>query len=201
MSDASATLGNKAVKYGILAIAATLLLVDFAYAVQPIINTATDSPGTVESGENVTITANVTDVDGDLDFVWVDIEGANNSMTGTYWPNVTLQPGSTGKDSYINNGSSGTNYGSDTTLLLDQGNGVENRTLIQFGLTAYNGYTISSAYLELYQNDSQAGYRVNASRINQSWVETGVTWDESDNSGMGTAWTEVILQASMILHS
>jgi hypothetical protein len=51
MSDASATLGNKAVKYGILAIAATLLLVDFAYAVPPVINTVTDSSGTVEGGK------------------------------------------------------------------------------------------------------------------------------------------------------
>lgn len=51
MSDVSATLGNEAVKYGILATAAALLLVDFAYAVPPAINTVTDSPDPVEEGK------------------------------------------------------------------------------------------------------------------------------------------------------
>jgi len=80
-------------------------------------------------------------------------------------------------DAYIASGSATTNYGTATTLQVD--NSPIKHFLLKFDVTGVNGQTITNAKLRLYNMDgsSKGGdfYRVN----DNSWQEETVTWNNA----------------------
>jgi trimeric autotransporter adhesin len=91
--------------------------------------------------------------------------------------NLVIQPSSA--DTYLNESSPGTNYGSDTTMSLQTRSSNRNRrVLVQFDLSAIPaGSTINSATLELYASAAPTNSRtLNVHRVTSSWVETTANW-------------------------
>jgi len=102
-----------------------------------------------------------------------------------YNPIVTVNLGAT-KDTFVNEGSSGTNYGSETYLRI--GYAYVRRGLIQFDLSSLSGKTIDSAELRLYKYDNYGnpeGRIYNVHRIAGSWTETSVTWNNAPGYDSG----------------
>jgi len=88
---------------------------------------------------------------------------------------LVLQPSSA--DSYVNQASAGTNYGTETTTLVQARTAKARRSLVQFDISAIpEGSTINSATLELYATAVTGGLTLNVHRITGTWTETGVTW-------------------------
>lgn len=154
----------------------TLLLTQTA-TVGPITNAEGISLGRSPSGEYW---------QGVLDDVWIQ-QGALSAaqiaaLAGTPGPGtpVTVTLSATA-DSYVQQNSKNTNYGTSTSLILvgDQNKSKESIGYLLFqGInTIPAGATIQSATLRLYHYQmSGAAVAVNAYKISSAWTETGVTW-------------------------
>ncbi|MCX6750096.1 MAG: DNRLRE domain-containing protein, partial [Candidatus Pacearchaeota archaeon] len=93
---------------------------------------------------------------------------------------ITLQPGSEGKDAYINGGAKNTNYGSETTIDVNYATNNRYRGLIEFDLSEVDSAAnIANASLTLYLSTKGIGTNIpiNMQRINNSWTEGKVTWN------------------------
>ena len=89
---------------------------------------------------------------------------------------MTLSPMA---DTYLNQGSAGSNYGTDTQLWTDPWTGGNaKRSLIRFDLSGIPaGADITSAQLNLLEADTQGTTRTVAiHRITQDWTENTATW-------------------------
>jgi hypothetical protein len=98
-------------------------------------------------------------------------------------PGFAEQPGSEGKDAYINSGSATRNYGASTTI--DLATTDAKRGLIEFNLSGVpSGATITNATLTLYLSSKGIGASVPVTiqRINNSWTE-GTGNDQVTNDG------------------
>ncbi len=89
---------------------------------------------------------------------------------------LVLQPSTA--DSYVNQGSAGTNYGSGATMSVQSRLSQAQRTLVMFDLSAIpENSVINSATLELYASSAPTtGLTLNVHRITGTWTESGVTW-------------------------
>lgn len=89
---------------------------------------------------------------------------------------LVIQPST--YDTYVNQNSSGTNYGTATTMLTNVRTSQEADCLVQFDLSGIPaGATINSATLELYNTTAPASsYAVDVMRNTATWNETAVTW-------------------------
>ncbi|HNQ77111.1 MAG TPA: DNRLRE domain-containing protein [Acidobacteriota bacterium] len=111
---------------------------------------------------------------------------------------LVLQPSTA--DSYVNQGSAGTNYGSGATMSVQSRLSQAQRTLVMFDLSAIpENSVINSATLELYASSAPTtGLTLNVHKITGSWTEAGVTWtnqpsftstaNASITGGTSTGW-------------
>ena len=88
------------------------------------------------------------------------------------------QTASSNADSWINQGSAGSNFGSDAIIKVkSQSGSSNNRSLVRFTLPAVpSGCTLTGAQLRLYAASATTGRTLQALRINAAWTENGVTW-------------------------
>ena len=95
---------------------------------------------------------------------------------------LVLQPGSEGKDAFIEGdpGHQNHNKENDKDLKTNHKSGKEYHALLQFDLSSIpTGSTIRAAQLELYLNNSSSSSDViGVHRITQDWTESGATWIE-----------------------
>jgi len=100
------------------------------------------------------------------------------------------------EDSYINQASPTTNYGSNTALAIGSYGTSNKRSLLRFDLSSIPaGSTINSATLWLYyygrSGTDPVGRTYRANRLTSGWIEAGwnsedgITWNNSDST---TAW-------------
>lgn len=93
---------------------------------------------------------------------------------------VTLQPSAAdGKDSYVNEGSSGTNYANSnltvgTLSMKDMYSLVEFSDLSEIPSSA--NVTVAKLFLFQYNAPSMSGQTISIRQITEDWNETGVTW-------------------------
>jgi PKD repeat protein len=81
-------------------------------------------------------------------------------------------------DAHVKNTSTGTNYGTATTLQVRQGDASNNTTYVsylKFAVTGVNGAPVSSAKLRLYVTDASTDGG-SVFRVDDTWTETGLTW-------------------------
>jgi large repetitive protein len=89
-------------------------------------------------------------------------------------------------DSWIDQGSSSSNFGSDQILKVRrQGSSKAMRALVRFSLPAVpNGCDVTAATLRLYAGSASANRTLRAYRIDESWTEGGVRWsNQPDTTG------------------
>jgi large repetitive protein len=122
-----------------------------------------------------------------------------NSTRLTAWQSATSVPvcSSPGNqtafanaDSWINQASASSNFGTDAIIRVRSLIGSSNRrSLVRFALPAVpSGCTLTQAQLRLYAASSTAGRTLQALRINAAWTENGVTWSNQPAT-TGTAAT------------
>lgn len=90
-------------------------------------------------------------------------------------------------DTYVNQGSPGTNYGSSTTLSVLSRNNANNRALIRFPLPAAPaGCTLGSATLRVRNGSATTGRTIVVNAVGSSWTESTVTWTSNNGNPSGT---------------
>jgi hypothetical protein len=105
---------------------------------------------------------------------------------------ATLNPEA---DTYVNNTTSGSNYGSSTPLRIS-GSGHVQTAYLKFDLLSLAGKTVSSAKLRLWVYNGASGtYSVN-SVADTSWTESGTTY--VNRPSVGSAITSVTSPANDI---
>jgi hypothetical protein len=140
--------------------------------------TATVTPA---SGTPVTLTAT-----GTAGGTSASLIRANVVVTTPY--TLTLQPGTTGLDTYIRSSGPSTNYGADNVLKIATGNTV---ALVQFDLSSIPANSsIRSAQFSLYHSTGSTD-KVSSFRVTTPWTEgtsaagSGATWNTYDGN---TSW-------------
>ncbi len=106
----------------------------------------------------------------------------NAAITSLSTPTITLQPGSSGIDTYISSGSQSTNFGNATVLPL--GNlffitNTKTRILIRFDLALPEGAIVTSATLTMTNVAGGTGISnttITAYRVIRPWTESNATW-------------------------
>ncbi len=87
-------------------------------------------------------------------------------------------------DSYVSSGAAGTNFGTSTTLGVD--NSPVEATYLKFDLSAYAGRTLESATLQLRSAGSGSTGTQNVKLVaDDSWTESGITY--SNRPALGTS--------------
>lgn len=111
------------------------------------------------------------------------------SPTPTVDPNVCVTL-IADADSYINQDKNDENKGTDDELRTKTQSDKLTRPVLQFDVSAIpSGATISDATLSLWVTDvKNNGSSVSAYLLDQSWTETGVTWNDR-NKNSNLAWT------------
>jgi len=93
----------------------------------------------------------------------------------------TLQPGPEGKDSYVNEGFPGQNYGDQVDLWIGITGGDFRRSFIEFDLLPYAGRLLDSCFLDLwcYKREKTVGATDTTGvwRVTQLWQENTITWN------------------------
>ena len=182
----------------------------------PVINSFFASPSTIIAGDSATLSWTVTDADSvtiDYGIGTVTLTGittvnpttdttytliATNSagpvtatVTVTVAPieTLTLQPGSEGKDAFVNDDDfyPDLNTG-DSNYLLTGNNGFINRTYIQFDLNPNPlpaGAVITDARLKLYQDALlilPGSFNGGLYTVTSNWEENEITWNNQPTS-------------------
>ncbi len=125
--------------------------------------------------------------------------GVKDSGTCT---NPGAQTVTASKDAYVDQASSGTNYGGSPDLFVQSKTGSANqRTLVGFNLPSIPaGCTVTGAYLRMFSSAAVNGRTIEAYRAGGSWTESGaggVTWSTAPTAAgaaatapSGTGWRE-----------
>jgi hypothetical protein len=94
-------------------------------------------------------------------------------------------------DAWVDQGSAGSNKGSDSILKVMSKSGGNLRGLVQFGLPASlpEGCVVQSATLRLYAASPAAGRTMQAARVTGAWAEGSVTWNNQPASAGPAAST------------
>lgn len=97
-------------------------------------------------------------------------------------------------DSWIDQASAGSNFGSDQILKLKRETGSKaNRALVRFNLPAVpSGCTVTGATLRLYAASASTGRTMQALRITQSWAENTVRWTGQPGTATPAATTSSV---------
>jgi hypothetical protein len=93
-------------------------------------------------------------------------------------------------DAWIDQNSSGNNYGSDSIIKVQAKSSNNFRTLVRFPMptSVPQGCVVQSATLRLYSASSSGNRTLQALRLNASWTESGVNWGNQPAT-TGTAAT------------
>jgi hypothetical protein len=93
-------------------------------------------------------------------------------------------------DSWVDQGSQGSNFGNDQILKVKrEGSSKAMRALVRFNLPAIpQGCSVTGATLRLYAASAPSNRTLEARRINASWTEGGVRWNNQPGT-TGTAAT------------
>jgi hypothetical protein len=100
-------------------------------------------------------------------------------------------------DTYVNQASPTSNFGTATSAFVRSQSGANRRTLVRFNLPATpSGCSVTGATLRLYSTSAVAGRTIQAYQANASWTETGVTWNTAPgtagaaaSAASGTGWS------------
>jgi len=112
---------------------------------------------------------------------------AASSVPGCTSPGT--QTASANADSWIDQSSSSSNFGTDAILKVRSQSGGNYRALVRFSLPAQpSGCTVTLATLRLYAVASTTGRTLQALQLASSWSESGVTWSNQPAT-TGTAAT------------
>lgn len=116
----------------------------------------------------------------------IGLAGTNSStdVYGTTYT-TTIQPDATdGKDTYISDASTTTNYGTNTYLRIQNTSTDLRRSLLHFDLASLAQNDIMlDASVWLYRSGGGAtSADTNVHRVTQNWTESGATWDTYDGS-------------------
>lgn len=99
------------------------------------------------------------------------------------YQNLILQPDpANGIDTYLNENSPGTNYGTDTYVRVEKGIRDRN-SLLWFDVSSLIDVVVVDAQLELYMyssEDAVSSLDISAHRVTRSWAENDATWDNRD---------------------
>jgi hypothetical protein len=99
-------------------------------------------------------------------------------------------------DAYVISTSASTNYGNTTIIRLD--NSPITRSYLRFSVSGLNGATVQSATLRVYANSSNStGYTVNTLSDN-TWTETGITYNNAPTPGTSIKTSASISAGSWI---
>jgi hypothetical protein len=90
---------------------------------------------------------------------------ASTSRTATFAPNA---------DAYVREASSGSNYGSSSTLRVDAGSDPDVQSYLRFSVSGLTG-AVRSARLRLHA-DTESADGPAVYRTGTSWTESGITW-------------------------
>jgi hypothetical protein len=103
-------------------------------------------------------------------------------------PEVTV---SANADAWIDQNSSGNNYGSDSILKVQAKSSNNFRALVRFDMPASipQGCVVQSATLRLYAASSKSGRTLQAFRIAGSWSENSVKWNNQPQTTDSAATT------------
>ncbi|MEE2523899.1 DUF7594 domain-containing protein [Pseudarthrobacter sp. J47] len=152
-------------------------------------NTATLNPGTdLAAGTTYTATVKggstgVKDAAGNAlasDKTWTFTTAAASGGGGTS-ETVTLTATA---DSWVAGGAANTNYGTSTTMSVD--NSPVETTYLKFDLSAYAGRTVESATLQLRSAGSGSTGKQNVKLVtDDSWTESGITYN--NRPALGTS--------------
>jgi hypothetical protein len=121
------------------------------------------------------------------------------SVTNCWSPGS--QTATTNADSYVNQATTGTNFGTDVSLRVRSSSGANRRTLVRFALPATpTNCTLTQARLRLFAATAAGGRTLRALRLNGAWTEAGVTWtNQPVTTGTGvtttsaTGWREWVV--------
>jgi hypothetical protein len=106
--------------------------------------------------------------------------GVNWALTAAPSQTVTLQPGATGKDSYVIHSVPSTTHGTYTSLYAGANAvGAESRTYLEFSLGLPSTANITSARLGLWYagTGSATVASIGAYRVTSVWNESTITWN------------------------
>ena len=186
----------------------------------PVINSFFASPSTIIAGDSTTLSWTVTNADSvtiDYGIGTVALTGITtvNPITDTTYTliatssagpviatvtvtvatieTLTLQPGSEGKDAFVNSDDiyPDLNIGGNVYLLAGN-NGFKNRTYIQFDLNPNPlpvGAVITDARLKLYQDTMlilPGTFNGGLYRVTSNWEENEITWNNQPTSSLDT---------------
>ncbi len=151
----------------------------------------TSSPGTFQGNQGGT-TFDTGTMTADTTYYWrIDEKNSSGTTTGTVWSFTTAtSAGGTftldaEADSYVYDGSSGTNYGTETIMTVKAGaTNYNRRAYLRYDLSSVTGSTVTSAQLKL-KVESRAGTTINDVNFvsTDGWVETSITWNNKPSSG------------------
>ena len=111
------------------------------------------------------------------------------SVTAAALPPVAPSTVTANADAWIDQNSAANNNGSDSILKVQAKGGNNMRALVRFPLPNIPaGYVVQSATLRLYAASSRTGRTLQALRINASWAESTVRWNNQPAT-TGTAAT------------
>ena len=114
---------------------------------------------------------------------------AQGKITGfSVFESKVKQPGSGGKDSYIQQNFANSNFGASTFIEIGRESSKFSRGLIEFDLSDVpTNARIKSATLQLYMTvNSNDTFVVEVRRLNSSWTELNVTWDSRNETNNWT---------------
>ncbi|MDO6440946.1 VCBS domain-containing protein [Marinobacter sp. 2_MG-2023] len=149
--------------------------------------------------------------DWDLEFASGDIDTsviADAELQDVWVGALATETLNPSQDTYVDDNSDETNYGSSQFLIVDKsGGGVgDQRTLVQFDLsTIPAGSTITSATLYLTAVDITGSLTVSAYQVTEAWVGNTVTYDtqpghENGASSGFNAWAGQIVDGQPVDH-
>jgi alpha-tubulin suppressor-like RCC1 family protein/fibronectin type 3 domain-containing protein len=106
-----------------------------------------------------------------------DIFSVTVGQQSSGWASTDLVIQPSAADSYLNQQSTSTNYGTATSVSVMSRTGMARRVPVQFDLSGIPANsTINSATLELYATTVSGSQTLNVHRISGSWLENTVTW-------------------------
>jgi large repetitive protein len=93
-------------------------------------------------------------------------------------------------DSWVDQASANSNFGNDQILKVKRENGKANRALVRFNLPAVpSGCSVTGATLRLYAASATTNRTLQALRLNASWAENTVRWNNQPNTTGAAATT------------
>lgn len=86
-------------------------------------------------------------------------------------------------DTYVSSKSSGSNFGTDSTLISSRAKGDTSISYLKFDLSSLTGETLTGAYLRIIPTRSSNSVDHQVKLVDNSWVGKSITWDNKPSLG------------------